>query len=92
MTGPVGSRALEHKSVPALVLSEDVSQVEVAALRATMNLARRPNQLYEAAALEELFDDLRADGLSEAEISGFIAQTLGISASVVRQRLKLLFS
>lgn len=84
------AREQELETVPALVLGEDVSQAEVAALRATMNLARRPNQMQEAAAIEQLFDDLRTDGLSEVEIGGFIAKTLGISASVVRQRLNLL--
>jgi ParB-like chromosome segregation protein Spo0J len=84
------AREQELETVPALVLGADVSRVEVAALRATMNLARRPNQMQEAAAIERLFDDCRADGLNEAEIGGFIAKTLGIPASVVRQRLNLL--
>lgn len=84
------AREQELETVPALILGEGVSQVEVAALRATMNLARRPNQMQEAAAIEQLYGDCRAEGLSEEEIGGFIAKTLGLSASVVKQRLGLL--
>ena len=78
------------KTVPALILSADVTQVEVAALRTTMNLARRPNPMQEAEALEALLDDCRAEGIPEDEVGGFIAQTLGLSSSVVKQRLGLL--
>lgn len=84
------AREQELETVPALVLGEDVTQVEVAALRAGMNLARRPNPLQEAEAIESLWDDLRAQGFSTEDIPSFIAKTLGISASVVKQRRGLL--
>lgn len=84
------AKAQSLMSVPAMVLAADVTDMEVAALRATMNLQRRANPMQEAAALELLLESLQGEGIPEAEVAGVISKTLGISVSVIRQRLGLL--
>lgn len=74
--------------VPAIVLRGDVSEAQVAALTLAMNLARRQNVPHETAALLELHDALRAEGMAQRDIVSYIAKNLGISAATVKQRLK----
>ncbi len=84
------AKAQSLMSVPAMVLAADVTDMEAAALRATMNLQRRTNPMQEAAALELLLESLQEEGIPEAEVAGVISKTLGISVSIIRQRLGLL--
>ena len=78
------------ESVPAMVLAADTNDADLAALTAAMNLARRPNLAHEAAALDTLYVELTRTGMVEADITRYLSKTLGISATTVKQRLKLL--
>lgn len=76
--------------VNAEVLPEDTDRVEAAALRFMLNLGRSPNPMQEAAALGEVYDAYRAEGVPAAEAPGAIARRFGVSPSIVQQRLRLL--
>lgn len=79
---------LEH--VQAEVMSVETDRAEVAALRFVLNLGRSPNPMHEAEALQEVIDACLADGIPQLEVRGHITRTLGVSTSVINQRLGLL--
>lgn len=81
-------KGLEH--VQAEVLPEETDRAEAAALRFMLNLGRSPNPMHEAEALQEVIDACLADGIPQMEVRGYITRTLGISTSVINQRLGLL--
>lgn len=78
------------ESIPAFLVDAGTPEAEVAAIRVSMNLARRPNAAHEAEALETLYHALRDSGMSSVDVPTYLTKTLGLSASVVKQRLKLL--
>jgi hypothetical protein len=81
-------QGLEH--VQAEVLPEETDRAEAAALRFVLNLGRSPNPMHEAEALQEVIDACLAAGIPQLEVSGYITRTLGVSASIIKQRLGLL--
>jgi hypothetical protein len=81
-------KGLEH--VQAEVLPEETDRAEAAALRFVLNLGRSPNPMHEAEALQEVIDACLAAGIPRLEVRGHITRTLGVSASVINQRLGLL--
>ena len=91
-----GSRRLNtardqgREHVQAEVLPEETDRAEAAALRFVLNLGRSPNPMQEAEALQEVVDACLAAGVPRLEVRGYITRTLGISASVINQRLGLL--
>lgn len=81
-------KGLEH--VQAEVMPADTARAEAAALRFMLNLGRSPNPMQEAEALEQVIDECLAEGIPRMEVRGYLTRTLGISASLVKQRLGLL--
>ena len=84
------ARDQELEQVQAEVLPVETDRAEAAALRLTMNLSRSPNPMQEAEAFEELSDACLAEGIPQVEVASYIAKTLGINQSVIKQRLGLL--
>ena len=91
-----GSRRLnkardeEREHVKAEVMPTDTARAETAALRFMLNLGRSYNPMQEAEALEELIDECLAEGIPRMDVNGYLSYTLGISASLIEQRLRLL--
>lgn len=79
---------IEH--VQAEVLPVETDRAEAAALRFVLNLGRSPNPMQEAEALQEVIDACLADGIPHMEVRVYLTRTLGVSASVINQRLGLL--
>jgi len=75
--------------IPAIVLPPETSDLEAAAHRITANLSRRANPAHESAALQQLYDAYRQQGVAAEDAPKAIAVSLGISLGVVKQRLKL---
>ena len=73
--------AHEAESVMAVVL-EGANDLEIAASRLSLNLARSPNPIQEAEAIQEL--------IREGATEKAIADHTGVSLAVIRKRLSLL--
>lgn len=82
-------RDLGLESVLAVVLPEEMGEVEAALVPLAENILRRDNPLHEAREIQRFFDACKASGMPEGEIRPYLTG-LGFPASVIDQRLKLL--
>lgn len=82
-------RDLGLESVPAVVLPVGMGEIEAALVPLAENILRRENPLHEAREIQRFFASCRNSGMPEGEIRPYLT-SLGFSASVIDQRLKLL--